>query len=64
MTGTLVGCSSIWQLLDEPAGDVVDAIAMDVHSDQFLLTSIYIKSDSNNNSDSISFFLMKVAAHQ
>lgn len=55
MTGTLVDCSSIWQLLDEPVGDVVDAIATDVHSDQFLLTSIYIKSDSNNNFDSISF---------
>lgn len=34
---------------------MVDAIAMDVHSHQFLLTSIYINSDSNNNSDSISF---------
>lgn len=55
MTGTLVDCRSIWQLLDEPAGDVADAIAMDVQSDQFLLTSIYIKSDRNNNSDSISF---------
>lgn len=51
MTGTLLGRLSIWQLLDGPTGDVDNAIAVNVHSSQVLLTSMYI--DSDNNSDLI-----------
>lgn len=63
MTGTLLDCLSIWQLLDEPTGDVVNAIAVNIHSNRLLLVSVYINSDSGNNSDLITSF-MKAWAYQ
>lgn len=53
MTVTLLDCLSIWQLLDEPLGDVDNAIAVNVHSNQLPHVSTYINSDSDNNSDLI-----------
>lgn len=63
MTGTFRGRLSISQLSDEPIGDVVNAIAVNVHSNHLLHMPMNISSDSDNNSDLITSF-MKALTYQ
>lgn len=55
MTSTLLDRLSIWQLLDEPMGDAVNAIAVNVHCNHLLHVSLCITSD--NISDLIISFM-------
>lgn len=55
MAGTALDCLSIWQLLDEPMGDVADTTAVNVHSNHLLHVSVFINSD--NISDLITSFM-------
>lgn len=41
MAGTVLNCLSIWQLLDEPKGYVVDTTIVNVHSNYLLDVSVY-----------------------